>query len=51
MRRLKSCSGFELVVDFEEPDQVRRRLKKPIAVNVSFDAEASKIVIYQPDAA
>src|SRR5580692_6913752 len=40
-----------LVVDPEKRTQVRERLKKLIAVNVGFDTEGSKIVIYQPDAA
>src|SRR3984885_9135247 len=40
-----------LVVDPEKPAQVREKLKKLIAVNVGFDTEGSKIVIYQPDAA
>ncbi len=40
-----------LVVDPEKRAQVRERLNKLIAVNVGFDTEGSKIVIYQPDAA
>ena len=40
-----------LVVDPEKRAQVRERLSKLIAVNVGFDTEGSKIVIYQPDAA
>jgi D-glycero-alpha-D-manno-heptose-7-phosphate kinase len=40
-----------LVVDPEKRAQVRERLKKLIAVNVGFDTEGSKIVIYQPDPA
>jgi D-glycero-alpha-D-manno-heptose-7-phosphate kinase len=40
-----------LVVDPEKRVQVRDKLKKLIAVNVGFDTEGSKIVIYQPDAA
>ena len=40
-----------LVVDPEKRNQVRERLNKLVAVNVGFDTEGSKIVIYQPDAA
>jgi D-glycero-alpha-D-manno-heptose-7-phosphate kinase len=40
-----------LVVDPEKRAQVRERLKKLVAVNVGFDTEGSKIVIYQPDPA
>src|SRR5580692_8945862 len=40
-----------LVVDPEKRKQVRERLKKLVAVNIGFDTEGSKIVIYQPDAA
>ncbi len=39
------------MVDLEQRDQVRERLRKLIAVNVGFDTEGSKIVVYQPDAA
>jgi hypothetical protein len=39
------------VVDPEKRNQVRERLNKLVAVNVGFDTEGSKIVIYQPDAA
>jgi D-glycero-alpha-D-manno-heptose-7-phosphate kinase len=39
-----------LVVDPEKRAQVREGLNKLIAVNVGFDIEGSKIVIYQPDA-
>ena len=38
-----------LVVDPEKRAQVRERLKKLVAVNIGFDTEGSKIVIYQPD--
>jgi D-glycero-alpha-D-manno-heptose-7-phosphate kinase len=38
-----------LVVDPEKRVQVRERLKKLVAVNIGFDTEGSKIVIYQPD--
>ena len=40
-----------LLVDPENRDRVRERLKKLIHVNVGFDTEGSKIVIYQPDSA
>jgi D-glycero-alpha-D-manno-heptose-7-phosphate kinase len=40
-----------LVVDPEKRAQVCERLNKLISVNVGFDTEGSKIVIYQPDVA
>jgi D-glycero-alpha-D-manno-heptose-7-phosphate kinase len=40
-----------LVVDPEKRGQVREHLKNLVHVNVGFDTEGSKIVIYQPDAA
>jgi len=40
-----------LVVDPENRSQVRERLKNLVHVNVGFDTEGSKILIYQPDAA
>lgn len=40
-----------LMVDPEKRSQVRERLRKLIHVNVGFDNEGSKIVIYQPDTA
>ncbi len=40
-----------LLVDPENRDRVRERLKKLIHVNIGFDTEGSKIVIYQPDSA
>ncbi len=40
-----------LLVDPEQRNQVRERLKKLIHVNVGFDSEGSKIIIYQPDEA
>ena len=38
-----------LLVDPEKRSQVRERLRKLIHVNVGFDNDGSKIVIYQPD--
>jgi D-glycero-alpha-D-manno-heptose-7-phosphate kinase len=38
-----------LLVDPEKRNQVRERLKKLVHVNVGFDTEGSKIVIYQPE--
>jgi D-glycero-alpha-D-manno-heptose-7-phosphate kinase len=38
-----------LLVDPEKRSQVRERLRKLIHVNVGFDSDGSKIVIYQPD--
>jgi D-glycero-alpha-D-manno-heptose-7-phosphate kinase len=38
-----------LLVDPEKRAQVRERLRKLIHVNVGFDTDGSKIVIYQPD--
>ncbi len=38
-----------LLVDPERRSQVRERLKKLVHVNVGFDNDGSKIVIYQPD--
>jgi D-glycero-alpha-D-manno-heptose-7-phosphate kinase len=38
-----------LLVDPEKRNQVRERLKRLIHVNVGFDNEGSKIIIYQPD--
>ena len=38
-----------LLVDPEKRAQVRERLKKLVHVNVGFDNDGSKIVIYQPD--
>jgi len=38
-----------LVVDPERRAHVRERLKKLIHVNVGFDIEGSKIVVYQPE--
>ena len=38
-----------LVVDPEKRAAVRERLKKLVHVNVGFDNDGSKIVIYQPD--
>jgi D-glycero-alpha-D-manno-heptose-7-phosphate kinase len=38
-----------LLVDTEKRAQVRERLRKLIHVNVGFDNDGSKIVIYQPD--
>jgi D-glycero-alpha-D-manno-heptose-7-phosphate kinase len=38
-----------LLVDPEKRAQVRERLRKLIYVNVGFDTDGSKIVIYQPD--
>jgi len=38
-----------LLVDPEKRSQVRERLRKLIHVNVGFDTDGSKIVIYQPD--
>jgi D-glycero-alpha-D-manno-heptose-7-phosphate kinase len=38
-----------LLVDPEKRAQVRERLRKLIHVNVGFDNDGSKIVIYQPD--
>jgi D-glycero-alpha-D-manno-heptose-7-phosphate kinase len=38
-----------LVVDPEKRNQVRERLKRLIQVNVGFDTEGSKIILYQPD--
>jgi len=38
-----------LLVDPEKRPQVRERLRKLIHVNVGFDNDGSKIVIYQPD--
>jgi D-glycero-alpha-D-manno-heptose-7-phosphate kinase len=38
-----------LLVDRERRSQVRERLRKLIHVNVGFDTDGSKIIIYQPD--
>ena len=38
-----------LLVDPDKRAQVRERLRKLIHVNVGFDSDGSKIVIYQPD--
>ena len=38
-----------LLVDPDKRAQVRERLRKLIHVNVGFDTDGSKIVIYQPD--
>jgi D-glycero-alpha-D-manno-heptose-7-phosphate kinase len=38
-----------LLVDPEKRAQVRERLRKLVHVNVGFDTDGSKIVIYQPD--
>ena len=38
-----------LLVDPEKRNAVRERLRKLIHVNVGFDDEGSKIIIYQPD--
>jgi hypothetical protein len=38
-----------LLVDPEKRAQVRERLRKLVYVNVGFDTDGSKIVIYQPD--
>ena len=38
-----------LIVDPEKRGQVRERLRKLIHVNVGFDTDGSKIIIYQPD--
>jgi D-glycero-alpha-D-manno-heptose-7-phosphate kinase len=38
-----------LLVEPERRSQVRERLRKLIHVNVGFDTDGSKIVIYQPD--
>lgn len=44
--------GFMVfVVDPEKRNDVRKRLKNLVAVNVGFDTEGSKIIIYQPDTA
>jgi hypothetical protein len=53
------CRGFAKVrrerrlhralVDPEKRAQVREPLRKLIHVNVGFDTDCSKIVIYQPD--
>ena len=46
-----ACGGgfMVLLVDPEKRAQVRERLRKLIRVNVGFDTDGSKIVIYQPD--
>ncbi len=42
--------GFMLfLVDPERREQVRARLKDLIHVNIGFDNDGSKIVLYQPD--
>ncbi len=42
--------GFMLlVVDPERRDNVRERLKKLVHVNVGFDSEGSRVILYQPD--
>lgn len=42
--------GFMVLpVDPEKRAKVRERLRKLIHVNVGFDTDGSKIVIYQPD--
>jgi D-glycero-alpha-D-manno-heptose-7-phosphate kinase len=47
---LGAGGGFMvLLVDPEMRAQVRERLRKLIHVNVGFDTDGSKIVIYQPD--
>jgi hypothetical protein len=38
-----------LLVDPEKCAQLRERLRKPIHLNVDFDTDGTKIVIYQPD--
>jgi galactokinase/mevalonate kinase-like predicted kinase len=38
-----------LLVDPEKRAQVCEHLRKRIHVNVDFDTDGSKIVIYQPD--
>jgi D-glycero-alpha-D-manno-heptose-7-phosphate kinase len=44
------AGGFMvLLVDPDKRAQVRERLRKLIHVNVGFDTDGSKIVIYQPD--
>jgi D-glycero-alpha-D-manno-heptose-7-phosphate kinase len=44
--------GFMLLlIDPEKRQQVRERLKKLVQVNVGFDVEGSKIIIYQPEPA
>jgi D-glycero-alpha-D-manno-heptose-7-phosphate kinase len=48
--KLLGAGGFMvLLVDPEKRAQVRERLRKLIYVNVGFDTDGSKIVIYQPD--
>jgi hypothetical protein len=37
------------LVEPEKREQVRGRLKKLIYVNVGFDNDGSKIVLYQPN--
>ena len=47
---LGADGGFMvLLVDPDKRAQVRERLRKLIHVNVGFDTDGSKIVIYQPD--
>jgi D-glycero-alpha-D-manno-heptose-7-phosphate kinase len=38
-----------LLVDPERRQQVRERLKKLVQVNIGFDLDGSKIIVYQPD--
>jgi D-glycero-alpha-D-manno-heptose-7-phosphate kinase len=38
-----------LLVDPEKRSQIREGLRKLVHVNVGFDTDGSKIVIYQPD--
>lgn len=40
-----------LVVDPEKRAQVRERLRKLVAVDVGFDTDGSKIIVYEPDQA
>ena len=48
--KLVGAGGFTvLLVDPEKRSQIREGLCKLILVNVGFDTDGSKIVLYQPD--